>query len=274
MFIVGFSSTSNHQNYIDGDMRSQQGTEVEPVLGFDVAAPMPTFCRHNRLIQNCPICSREQSVELRPVISSSAPRSSQDRAGDASGSAASVAARGARRTAACASNGSPAAPTTATGRRWPPGCARAPTRSASRRSWRLRPGGWRCSRRSPPGLYAEVADGNGDLEDRTWLAFLIAYLAPLEDDDPFASIRRVWVPWRSVDDAVAGGRPDRAADGPRSQPRPRDGRGVSRVGRARRAHRRPPSAATARGLPNAGSSGRSSASRCRGCIGTPASTCS
>src|SRR5690348_3268391 len=40
---------------------------------------MPTFCRHNRLIQNCPICSREQSIELRPVVSSSQPRSSQDR---------------------------------------------------------------------------------------------------------------------------------------------------------------------------------------------------
>ena len=30
----------------------------------------------------------------------------------------------------------------------------------------------------PPGLYAEVARGDGDLEERTWLAFLIAYLAP------------------------------------------------------------------------------------------------
>ena len=27
-------------------------------------SPMPTFCRHNRLVQNCPICSREQQVEL------------------------------------------------------------------------------------------------------------------------------------------------------------------------------------------------------------------
>src|SRR5260370_39569176 len=41
---------------------------------------MPQFCRHNRLIQNCPICSREEEVELRPVISSSTPRSTQPRA--------------------------------------------------------------------------------------------------------------------------------------------------------------------------------------------------
>src|ERR1017187_10189973 len=32
---------------------------------------MPTFCRHNRLVQNCPICAREQHVEMRPVVSPS-----------------------------------------------------------------------------------------------------------------------------------------------------------------------------------------------------------
>ena len=47
---------------------------------MDLAPPdllcleMPTFCRHNRLVANCPICSREQAVELRPLVSSSAPR--------------------------------------------------------------------------------------------------------------------------------------------------------------------------------------------------------
>ena len=30
---------------------------------------MPSFCRHNRLLQNCPICAREQQIELRPVVS-------------------------------------------------------------------------------------------------------------------------------------------------------------------------------------------------------------
>ena len=30
--------------------------------------------------------------------------------------------------------------------------------------------------RDPPGLYAEVAAAEPDLEERTWLAFLIAYL--------------------------------------------------------------------------------------------------
>ena len=29
---------------------------------------MPSFCRHNRLVQNCPICSREQNVAARPLV--------------------------------------------------------------------------------------------------------------------------------------------------------------------------------------------------------------
>lgn len=47
----------------------------------------------------------------------------------------------------------------------------------------------------PPGLYAEVADTAGDLEGRTWLAFLIAYLYPVESAQPFAAIaaaRTIW----------------------------------------------------------------------------------
>jgi hypothetical protein len=49
----------------------------------------------------------------------------------------------------------------------------------------------------PPGLYAEVADPGGDVEERTWLAFLIAYLCPLDGDDPFAEIEHVRTTWAS-----------------------------------------------------------------------------
>ena len=48
----------------------------------------------------------------------------------------------------------------------------------------------------PPGAYAEVA-GAGDVEERTWLAFLIAYLCPLNGDDPFAAIRAARTSWSS-----------------------------------------------------------------------------
>ena len=51
----------------------------------------------------------------------------------------------------------------------------------------------------PPGLYAEVADANGEIEERTWLAFLIAYLGPLDGEDPFADIRRVRTAWSGAE---------------------------------------------------------------------------
>jgi hypothetical protein len=50
----------------------------------------------------------------------------------------------------------------------------------------------------PPGLYAEIAAAaSEDLEERTWLAFLIAYLGPLDGDDPFAGVRAVRTSWAS-----------------------------------------------------------------------------
>jgi hypothetical protein len=48
----------------------------------------------------------------------------------------------------------------------------------------------------PPGLYAEVARAS-DVEEATWLAFLIAYLSPLEGEDPWASIAAARTSWAS-----------------------------------------------------------------------------
>lgn len=64
----------------------------------------------------------------------------------------------------------------------------------------------------PPGLYADVADPAGPLEERTWLAFLIAYLCPLEGDDPFAGIAAVRSGYNGDDAALAGD----VATGPRT----------------------------------------------------------
>jgi hypothetical protein len=63
----------------------------------------------------------------------------------------------------------------------------------------------------PPGLYAEVADRAGDIEERSWLAFLIAYLCPLEGDEPFSEIERVRTTWAAgelpaLDDVRTGPR--------------------------------------------------------------------
>jgi len=40
------------------------------------------------------------------------------------------------------------------------------------------------------------AADQGDVEERAWLAFLIAYLSPLDDDDdPFASVSALRTTW-------------------------------------------------------------------------------
>jgi hypothetical protein len=69
----------------------------------------------------------------------------------------------------------------------------------------------------PPGLYAEiaaagpVAAGSAEREEALWLAFLIAYLGPLEGEDPFAGVRAARTSWASgespsLDDVPLGPR--------------------------------------------------------------------
>ena len=49
----------------------------------------------------------------------------------------------------------------------------------------------------PPGLYADVALERDTPEEAAWLAFLIAYLSPAEDGDPWGGIAAARVPWAS-----------------------------------------------------------------------------
>ncbi len=51
----------------------------------------------------------------------------------------------------------------------------------------------------PPGLYGEIA-AEPDGDEACWLAFLVAYLGPLEQDDPFAAIASVRTRWGDVPD--------------------------------------------------------------------------
>jgi hypothetical protein len=172
---------------------------------------VPSFCRHNRLVANCPICSREQSVQARPIVSSSAPRTTSGprpasgggtksrSAGSRSGSGVRV-----RRLVRGAEDGfsSPLVPglrSSADAERLADELAFAASRLDLLSS-------------DPPGLYAEIADPSGDIEERTWLAFQVAYLSPLDDAEPFAAIEAARTSW-------ASGEPPRlegAALGPRS----------------------------------------------------------
>ena len=64
---------------------------------------------------------------------------------------------------------------------------------------------------SPPGLYREVAT-EADEEEALWLAFLVAYLGPLEGDEPFSGIAAARTSWRSGELPRLEG----ASTGPRS----------------------------------------------------------
>lgn len=164
---------------------------------------MPTFCRHNRLIQNCPICSREQAVELRPIVSSSAPRSSLTRTSSprtsaprsssprSGGGARTGGGVRVRRLARGADDGYHS--------KFVPGLRSSV--DAERLAEELAFAMTRLNRLShdPPGLYAEVAAPDGDLEERSWLAFLIAYVSPLDSEDPFSTVRASRTTWASGD---------------------------------------------------------------------------
>jgi hypothetical protein len=176
---------------------------------------MPTFCRHNRLVQNCPICAREQDVEMRPMVSPGGPATRPARitgAGAANGASArarSAPVRGGgrgvvvRRLSRGAEDGYRSALL--------PGLRSGA--DAQRLAQELVFAATRLARLAadPPGLYADVADRAGDLEERSWLAFQIAYLGPLDGDAPFAAIASARTAWSSgemprVDGAVTGPR--------------------------------------------------------------------
>ncbi|MDX6697722.1 MAG: hypothetical protein QOE65_1119 [Solirubrobacteraceae bacterium] len=84
---------------------------------------------------------------------------------------------------------------------------------------------------SPPGLYADVG-GERDLEEASWLALLLAYLSPTEDEDPFATIRAARTTWAGgeVPGGLSGDEPP--AVGPRSAYDP--ARGMETVAAYRR----------------------------------------
>ena len=160
---------------------------------------MPTFCRHNRLIQNCPICSKEQSIELRPIVTSSAPRTTQPRPSTARPARARTGSPG-------RSGGSSSGLTVRRVARGADDGYRSPlviglksSTDAERLAEELAFADTRLKllELEPPGLYREVADAAGPVEERSWLAFLIAYLCPLEGEGPFVEIERVRTSWAS-----------------------------------------------------------------------------
>ncbi len=193
---------------------------------------MPSFCRHNRLVQNCTICSREQNVQMRPIVSGGsaaqerhpAPRTDEQAlAQRAQRPAKRVAAQGlssarqgsggvrVRRLARGADDGfhSPLVPglrSSEDARRLAEEIALAATRLDAISD-------------APDGVWHELADTGVDLEERSWLAFLTAYIGPLESEEPFALITAARCSWSSGADpdwSVAQAGPRGAFDAQRA----------------------------------------------------------
>jgi hypothetical protein len=145
---------------------------------------VPTFCRHGRLEANCPICSKKERVAPATRTGGRRPagtakpgtrRRSATRAGDLH----------VRRMTRAQDDGYDS---------WAVPGLRA-TVEAQRLADEIAFAAARLDQLAsdPPGLYAEAATAGG--EEGLWLAFLIAYLSPVEGDEPFAGIEAARTAW-------------------------------------------------------------------------------
>ncbi len=167
---------------------------------------MPTFCRHGRFVQNCGICSRAEKAEPKPA------RAPSSRGGGTTARRSAPRSSGVvvRRVARAVEDGYeselvPGLKASGAARRLADELAFSTARLAQLAA-------------DPPGLYAEAAL-EGDREEATWLAFLIAYVSPAGGEDAFAGVRAARRPW-------AGGEPpelDGATLGPRTSHEPARG---------------------------------------------------
>jgi hypothetical protein len=145
---------------------------------------VPSFCRHNRFIQNCPICREPDAPKVRAKSTASRPRTAGTTTRKASGSSSAMRVRRLTR-AADDGYSSPLVPglrATADAEQLAEEIGFATGRLAELAA-------------APPGLYADAASAP-DTDEGVWLAAQIVLLGPDEEaDDPFAALRAVVVPW-------------------------------------------------------------------------------
>jgi hypothetical protein len=147
---------------------------------------VPTFCRHNRLEATCPICARKrrEGEVAEPRRATPRPaRSSSGRAPSARGGGLKV-----RHMARAADDGYE--------HELLPGLRSSVDVGRLADEMAFAAGRLEELSADPPGLYADVAKAS-DVEEATWLAFLISYVSPLEGDDPWAGIAVARTSWAS-----------------------------------------------------------------------------
>ena len=184
---------------------------------------MPTFCRHNRFIERCPICSKTLPGN-EPASGAGTRARGGSTARRQGGTATARRSHGeglrVRREGREADDGYrselvPGLRASADAERLAAEIAFASARLGALAT-------------DPPGAYGqafEVAAG-GDLERASWICFLLAYLMPGEGEEPFAAVERALAAMPRLDTSATqdlDGLLDGLAPGPRSSYGPGDG---------------------------------------------------
>src|SRR5581483_3961959 len=179
---------------------------------------MPTFCRHNRFIERCPICSKTLPGNEPPpgtprrAGSAGATRSRSPRSSRADG--LTVRREGRAEEDGYSSSLVPGLRASADARRLAEELSFSSARLASLAS-------------APPGVYEQALDAaaGGDLDRASWIAFLLAYLSPAEDEEPFAGAEAVLAaaPAPGALTPELAGLLDEVPRGPRSSHQPGSG---------------------------------------------------
>jgi hypothetical protein len=150
---------------------------------------VPKYCRHGALAERCPICQASLEEEVRAAqVRGRSPAARRGPTDTRPHSNASSRSRLIVRHEARASDD---------GYRTPLAPGLRATEDGLRLAAEIGFASGRLAELAlaPPGLYGEIAR-DGDGEQASWLAFLVAYLGPLDDEsNPFAGIEEVRTPW-------------------------------------------------------------------------------
>jgi hypothetical protein len=187
---------------------------------------VPTFCRHNRFVERCPICSKTLAGSAAAEKSATKPRRAPTRG-------ASARPRHPRLLADLRSVGGNEVRVKRENRAGDdgyrsgllPGLRASGDAEALAQEIAFAHGRLLTLGAAPPDLYGEVrALAVQDIERATWICFLIAYLSPLEGEDPFAGIRIALAATRGdADDLDRLGDLDEIPLGPRTSHDPARG---------------------------------------------------
>jgi hypothetical protein len=183
---------------------------------------VPTFCRHNRFIERCPICSKTLAGSGASGKSATKPRRAATKGAPVRPRHPRLRAGGkqvhVQHEKRAEDDGYRSALL--------PGLRASGDAEALAQEIAFAHGRLLALGAAPPDLYAEVRSlAEEEIERATWMCFLIAYLSPLEGDHPFLGIRLVLAAAPDIDEHEEEllGDLDRIPRGPRSSHAPARG---------------------------------------------------